>query len=180
MIQFTILTCRNHWRPYQGATIVKIQHFNLIVSITISLFLGTSAAWAQPLEEEEEEDKMLTLCEKGNSTACFERGKKYMTLDRDNRKAVELFKKACAQDHMLACLWGGNLIQNTGRQYSPAWKQAAKMFDKACKADEDAACFNLGALYFREGRTGKAKGLFKKACDMGNQIGCSNLEKLSR
>lgn len=81
---------------------------------------------------------------------------------------------------MTACLWGGNLIQNTGKQYSPQWKEASKMFKKACEAGEDAGCFNLGALYYKEGRASKAKKMFKKACDMGNQPGCDNVKWLSK
>ncbi len=126
------------------------------------------------------EDKMLDLCNSGNSSACFERGKKYVTLDRDTKKAIPLFRKGCAADHMTACLWGGNLIQNTGKQYSPQWKEASKMFKKACEAGEDAGCFNLGALYYKEGRASKAKKQFKKACDMGNKPGCDNVKWLSK
>jgi len=120
------------------------------------------------------------MCDEGNSVACFTRGKKYVTLDKDNKKAIPLFRKSCAADHMTACLWGGNLIQNTGKQYSPQWKEAAAMFKKACEADEDAGCFNLGALYYKEGRASKAKKLFKKACDMGNKPGCDNVKWLSK
>lgn len=136
------------------------------------LTLGTTV-WA-------EEDKLLDLCNQGNSTACFERGKKYLSLDKDNNRAIEVFRIGCEKDHMLACLWGGNLIQNKGKQYSPEWKEAAQMFKKACDAKEDAACFNLGALYYKEGRASKAKTLFQVACDMGNKPGCENVEWLSK
>ena len=127
-----------------------------------------------------EEDKMLDLCNNGNSSACFERGKKYVTLDRDNKKAIPLFRRGCAADHMTACLWGGNLIQNTGKQYSPQWKEASKMFKKACDAGEGRACSNLGTLYWKEGRASKAKKMYKKACDKGNLIGCDNFKEISK
>jgi TPR repeat protein len=127
-----------------------------------------------------EEDKLLTMCNEGNSVACFKRGQKYVTLDKDTKKAIPLFRKSCAADHMTACLWGGNLIQNTGKQYSPEWKEAAAMFKKACEAGEDGGCFNLGSLYYKEGRARKAKKLYKKACNMGNKIGCDNVEWLSK
>lgn len=130
-------------------------------------------------EVQAEEDKLLKMCNEGNSVACFTRGKKYVTLDKDNKKAIPLFQKSCAADHMEACIWGGNLIQNTGTQYSPQWKEASKMFKKACDADEDGACVNLGSLYYREGRASKAKKLYKKACDMGNKVGCHNFNELS-
>jgi hypothetical protein len=154
--------------------IVKIKPVTWITGLVLVCFLtlGTDV-WA-------EEDKMLDLCNNGNSSACFERGKKYVTLDRDNKKAIPLFRRGCAGDHMTACLWGGNLIQNTGKQYSPQWKEASKMFIKACEAGEDAGCFNLGSLYYKEGRASKAKRMYQKACDMGNQPGCDNVKWLSK
>ena len=111
--------------------IVKIKSVLWITALVLGCFL-TSGMMLQA-----EEDKLLRLCNEGNSVACFKRGKKYVTLDRDNKKAIPLFRKSCAADHMTACLWGGNLIQNTGKQYSPQWKEASKMFKKACEADED-------------------------------------------
>lgn len=153
---------------------MKIIPVTLITGLILGCFLASG------IEVQAEEDKMLALCNNGNSSACFERGKKYVTLDRDNKKAIPLFRKSCAADHMIACLWGGNLIQNTGKQYSPQWKEASKMFIKACEAGEDAGCFNLGALYYKEGRASKAKKMFKKACDMGNQPGCDNVKWLSK
>jgi TPR repeat protein len=149
------------------------------VTWTAGLLLGCLLISISSTDVQADEDKLLIMCNEGNSVACFTRGKKYVTLDKDTKKAIPLFRKSCAADHMTACLWGGNLIQNTGNQYSPQWKEAAKMFKKACEADEDGACVNLGSLYYREGRANKAKKLYKKACDMGNQIGCHNLKELS-
>ncbi len=154
--------------------IVKTKSVAWIIALVLGCLLTTSN------EVRAEEDKLLDLCNNGNSSACFERGKKYVTLDRDNKKAIPLFRKSCAADHMTACLWGGNLIQNTGKQYSAQWKEASKMFKKACEAGEDAGCFNLGALFYKEGRASKAKKLFKQACDMGNQPGCDNVKWLSK
>ena len=153
--------------------VVKIKPALWITVLALGCFLSTSN------EVRAEEDALLEMCSKGNSVACFTRAKKYVTLDKDNKKAIPLFRKSCAADHMTACLWGGNLIQNTGKQYSPQWKEASKMFQKACDAGEDGGCVNLGSLYYREGRAKKAKKLYKKACDMGNKIGCHNHKELS-
>ncbi len=153
---------------------MKTKRFAWITALVIGCLLTLGN------EVRAEEDKLLNLCNKGNSSACFERGKKYVTLDRDNNKAIDVFRKGCAGDHMTACLWGGNLIQNTGKQYSPQWKEASKMFKKACAAGEDGGCFNLGSLYYKEGRASKARKMYKKACDMGNQPGCDNVKWLSK
>jgi len=156
---------------------------DLIVKIKLAfwitgIILGCSLT--SGIDARAEEDKLLKMCNDGNSVACFERGKKYVTLDRDNKKAIPLLRKSCAADHMTACLWAGNLIQNTGKQYSPQWKEASKMFKKACEAGEDGGCFNLGSLYYKEGRASKAKRLYQKACDMGNKPGCDNVKWLSK
>lgn len=152
---------------------MKIKSITLITALVLGCFLSVGS------EVQAEEDELLNFCNKGNSVACFKRAKKYVTLDKDTKSAVPLFRKSCAADHMEACIWGGNLIQNTGKQYSPQWKEAAAMFKKACDADEDGACVNLGSLYYREGRASRARKLYKKACDMGNKVGCHNFNELS-
>ena len=134
---------------------------------------ASSTVWA-------EEDKMLDLCKQGNSTACFERGKKYMSLEKDNNKAIEVFRQGCEKDHMTACVFGAILIQGKGKQYSPEWKEASNMYKKACEAKEDSGCFNLGSLYYKEGRASKAKKMYQVACDLGNKIGCDNVKWLSK
>lgn len=168
------------WQGNGGATFIWKGH-----TVTITKFLSTMAltgllmvagvatAWA-------EEDKLLQLCESGNSVACFERGKKFVSLDKDIKSAIPLFRKACEQNHMGACIHGGIYIQNSGKQYSPEWKEAAQMFEKACEAGEDAACFNLGALKYREGRQRASLEWFKKACKMGNQPACGNVIKIEK
>jgi TPR repeat protein len=153
--------------------IVKIKPVTWIIVLALGCYLSIGS------HAQAEEDRLLKMCNEGNSVACFTRGKKYVTLDKDNKKAIPLFRKRCAADHMTACLWGGNLIQNTGKQYSPQWKEAAAMFKKACEADEAGGCVNLGSLYYREGRASKARRLYKKACDMGNKVGCHNFKELS-
>lgn len=145
-----------------------------ITALVIGCFLITGG------EVRAEEDNLQNLCDEGNFVACFKRGISYVNLDKDNKKAIEVFRKSCTGGHMTACLWGGNLIQNTGKQYSPQWKEAAEMFKKACEANEDGGCFNLGSLYYKEGRASRARKMYKKACDMGNQPGCDNVKWLSK
>ncbi len=152
---------------------MNFQKITGLLICLITFVLLNSPAWA-------EKDELLALCETGNSAACFKRGQQFLTLEKDKKKAIELFRKSCAADYMTACTWGGNLIQNTGTQYSKQWKEAAKMFTKACEAGEDASCFNLGSLKYKEGRTGSAKKWFQKACDMGNTIGCDNVKWLNK
>lgn len=124
--------------------------------------------------------KLKTLCEEGNSTACFKMGERFRILERDNNAALSYYLKGCGAGHMTACTHAGILTQMTDKQYSPAWKKAAKLYQKACDAGEDPACFNMGLLKYKEGRASSARKYFKLACDMKNGPACHNLKKLQK
>jgi hypothetical protein len=130
---------------------------------------------------DERDDKMSALCESGNSTACYEAGEKFRTVERDLKTALTFFKKSCEKGHIDGCNSAGALVQNTGQPNSEEWKEAAKMFEKACEQKHDKACFNLGLLKYREGRSKKAVEYFKIACDLDktNRAACDNLKRLS-
>jgi len=151
----------------------------LIKALSIMTFsiLCVSVASAQ---EKSLEEKMEDLCGEGNSTACFKVGERYRTVERDNKKALVYYIKACDDGYMTGCTNGGILLAMKGTPYSKQFKQARKMFDKACEAGEDQSCFNLGTLNYKEGRQKKAIKYYKKACDMGNQGGCAKEKRLRR
>lgn len=133
---------------------------------------------AVPAFGQDKDQKLEEMCQGGNSFACFTIGEKKRTLDRDNKKALEYYRKACDGGWITGCNNAGILIQMQGAQYSKYWKEAAKYFEKACDKDESNACFNLGSLKYREGRASSAKKYYKKACDLGNSMGCENIKVL--
>jgi len=164
--------------PHERTDIVKSFSLTLNSVLLILLFVfSANLAFAQ---EDPKVVKMKSLCEEGNSTACFELGERYRTLERDNNIALQYFIKGCDAGHMIACTHGGILTQMTDKQYSPAWKRAAKMYQKACDAEESQACFNMGLLKYKEGRASSARKYFKIACDMKNQVACQNLKNLQK
>ena len=146
----------------------------LLVLLSIAVFV--SGAFAQQTREE----KMEALCQEGNSTACFKIGERFRTVERDNKKALTDYIKACDDGYMTGCTNGGILLAMKGTPYSKDFKQARKMFDKACEAGEDQSCFNLGTLNYKEGRQSKAIKYYKRACEMGNQAGCAKEKRLKR
>ena len=146
----------------------------LFVLLSSAIFV--SGALAQQTREE----KMETLCQGGNSTACFKIGERFRTVERDNKKALIYYIKACDDGYMTGCTNGGILLAMKGTPYSKDFKQARKMFDKACEAGEDQSCFNLGTLNYKEGRQSKAIKYYKRACEMGNQAGCAKEKRLKR
>jgi len=151
---------------------------NLITSIilTAGIFLLTfNPAWA---EDDPQVKKLKSLCEEGNGDACFHIGERYRTIELDNKTATGFFLKGCDGGHITACTHAGILIQMTGKQYSPEWKQAAQLYEKGCDQKSDKACFNLGMLKYKEGRQKAATKYWTLACDLGNAIACQNLQLL--
>ena len=146
----------------------------LLVLLSIAVFI--SGALAQQTREE----KMEALYQTGNSTACFRVGERFRTVERDNKKALIYYIKACDDGYMTGCTNGGILLAMKGTPYSKDFKQARKMFDKACEAGEDQSCFNLGTLNYKEGRQSKAIKYYKKACELGNHAGCAKEKRLKR
>jgi len=130
------------------------------------------------------EEKLEKLCEEKNSAACFTIGERFRTLDRDNKKALPYYIKACELEYYTGCTNAGILTVLDGETYSnipkrnEIWKQAGGYFKKACDVEESNACSNLGLLKYKEGRIGPAKKYYKKACDLGNNVACNRLEAL--
>ena len=146
----------------------------LILSICM-VFIPS--AWAG---DDETTAKKRAACDDGNSAACFAMGERYRVIERDNKTAIEFFRKACEADYMTGCLFGGNLLFMAGTHGSAKWKEAKKMHQKACDADEDASCYMLGQITYKEGRQKKAIKHYKQACKMGNQGGCAKAKRLKR
>ena len=152
----------------------KILKTILIFSICL---VFTLSAWAG---DDEITAKTRAACDDGNSAACFAMGERYRVVERDNKTAIEFFRKACEADYMTGCLFGGNLLFMAGTHGSAKWKEAKKMHQKACDADEDASCYMLGQITYKEGRQKKAIKYYKQACKMGNQGGCAKAKRLKR
>jgi len=151
--------------------------FNLVALTVGVFFLSATAVWA---EDAPETTALKDACEKGNGTACFKIGERYRVIEMDNKNSTSYHLKACDKDYITGCTHAGILIQMTGKQYSPQWKRAAKLFSKGCDAKSDKACFNLGQLKYKEGRQSAAKKYWKLSCDLGNQIACSNYNRINR
>ena len=152
----------------------KISKTILIFSICL---VFTPSAWAG---DDETTAKKRAACDNGNSAACFAMGERYRVVERDNKTAIEFFRKACEADYMTGCLFGGNLLFMAGTHGSAKWKEAKKMHQKSCDADEDGSCYMLGQITYKEGRQKKAIKYYKQACEMGNQGGCAKAKRLKR
>ena len=151
-----------------------MKYFVRVIFVALSLGFFAPGALAQ------EKEKMEALCKEGNGFACLKIGDRYRTLDRDLKKALVYYIKACDTGDMEGCTNGGVVLLLKGTPYSKQFKQARKMLGKSCEAGEDRACFNMGTLNYKEGRQSKAIKYYKKACGMGNQAGCAREKRLKR
>ena len=156
--------------------------------VLLSIVVFASGALAQQTKEEKNEalcgemEAKIKRAEAAgpNAYACLQIGDRYRILDRDFKKALVYYIKACDGGDLEGCTNGGVVLLMKGTPYSKQFKQSRKMLDKSCKAGEDRACFNLGTLNYKEGRQSKAIKYYKKACEMGNQAGCAKEKRLKR
>ncbi len=142
-------------------------------------------------------------CEDGNLDACVARARELRngpgpTADRArNGEALELFEKACAKDHALACEGVAEMLQD--HQYYGGTRDdptaCVLAWDKACRLGNQHACYRLGFYYVEfltrdlavdaDGRVRKyrrkedhARGieLMRNACMSGITESCDHLK----
>ncbi|MFQ5445121.1 MAG: tetratricopeptide repeat protein [Nitrospinales bacterium] len=145
----------------------------LVASIAV-MFLVFQGMEAQAYEEFSTLDPK---CSEGNGEACFKIAEKFRILDKDNKKALTYYEKACDNDYKTGCNNAGAILLKMGRHSSKEWKKAGNHFKKACEQKFHLACYNLGQLKFKEGREKRAAKYWKQACDLGNRAGCVNHQK---
>ena len=66
-----------------------MKYFVRVIFVALSLGFFAPGALAQ------EKEKMEALCKEGNGFACLKIGDRYRTLDRDLKKALVYYIKAC-------------------------------------------------------------------------------------
>lgn len=134
-------------------------------------------------------------CDLGDSFACHELGTKYLEgvdVERNREKAKGYFRSGCLLKLGASCFAIGKLqfIENkfiekeTTRK--PDWHSTRVYFESACYSEfgNAAGCNFLG--YLTENGLGarldisKAKELYGRACDLGDQDGCDSYSRLSK
>ena len=122
-------------------------------------------------------------CEAGDSQACGYAGAFYQeptefggnVSDRNYKKVLYYFKKACDGDYYAACSDLGTMYLS-GEEVKKDYKKAIELLDKACKGGY--GCNNLGVMY-ANGKGIKrdeirAMGYYRRSCDAGNWLACGN------
>ncbi len=93
----------------------------------------------------------------------------------DPSAAAQAFERACDQGDMMACTGLGALLM-AGAGVDKNEDRALSLFIRACDANRADACFRLGAVYTLQKQDALAREMFDKACQLGDQRGCAQLQ----
>lgn len=104
-------------------------------------------------------------------------------VERDDRRALELFMVACADGSAEGCSNQGAMLEQ-GRGAPMDLAQALALYRQACEGGSAIGCSNLGALYLEMAGSGAdltyLRELFDWACQKGSAAGCENRAALER
>lgn len=126
-----------------------------------------------------------TYCKRSSMTACANLALLvYMGngTPRDPVRAKDLAQRSCDAHMDAGCNVLGAVLMDANDAASAA--SAEQIFAGLCDRGQGGGCDNLGVLYMR-GLAGRAPDrdralpAFKRACDLGNAIGCTHLGQVS-
>ena len=96
--------------------------------------------------------------------------------DKISSRKVTVLKDAGLIDYKKTAEYWFNL----GYSYAEngLYDDAIEAYTKAIALDPNYAIayYNRGITYYKKGNMGRAISDFQKACDMGNEMGCENLQ----
>lgn len=116
-------------------------------------------------------------CELGDGWACAKVGEFYKEgkgISKNLRLSTEYYQKGCELNDGISCNQAG---QGYAEGYGVRQDRgiAEEYYKKAAALGYAGAYNNLGFLYASQGDVEKGKVFFKKACDLKEKMGCSNL-----
>ena len=124
-------------------------------------------------------------CEAGDSQACGYAGALYKNptefggnaSDRDYKKTLYFYKKACDVNDYMACSDLGAMYFD-GKGVKKDYKKAVELYNKACDGKFADGCNNLGYMYANgkgvKRDVTRAMGYGRRACDAGSWVACGN------
>ena len=152
----------------------------LIIIACLVVLVNAGTVLAQQRDSNSEGTLKMLCEEKKVSISCWKLGDRYRTLDRNIKKALSYYEKACEMGLMDGCSYAGVLLANRGTPYSKDFKKATKYFGLACDQKHDLACFNLGSIKYKEGRAKKAIKYYDIACELGHKGACARSTRLKK
>lgn len=121
-------------------------------------------------------------CNLGDIRSCTYAGETYLkddTIPHDPLKAIEFYTQGCnSKEGAYNCLMLG-VMNHEGTGIPKNNIQAIKYLNQACSSNREyRACSLLGLIYAEENNYSKAKELYAKACQYGDEKGCMFLGNL--
>ncbi len=120
-------------------------------------------------------ERMTRTCNEGVGVSCHFLGEFYRERNRP-ALAKKFHEKGCAGRHVRSCLILGSiyLFDEDDR------RAAEEAFRYPCEQEESGGCHNLAYLAKLREDYGAARLLYAKACSLGLQRACEDLESLEK
>jgi len=119
-------------------------------------------------------------CVNGDAAGCgslavmYEDGKGVV---EDMQKAVDYYDRACSGGQSSSCAHLGLMYEQDGNM-----EYAVTYYQNSCDAGGAAECVRLATMYYTGGAVAqdeeRATQLFKRSCELGDETGCKNYEKI--
>ena len=128
--------------------------------------------------------KLEDSCNGGNGEGCHNLGDTYLLakgVEKDNKKAVQLYEKSCDGRYAQGCFMLGSLYES-GTGVKQDYTKARELYRKATRLGDTRGYFQLGVMY-EEGKGAnqdyvKASELYEKACNLKYAEGCEKLKNI--
>jgi TPR repeat protein len=121
--------------------------FPMLVLVGLAVVLG-SVPPALAKKHPSEVTKLRKQCDRGNKEACVKLGGMYrfgIGVKQDFKKAMDLFRKACAGEYAVGCSMLGVMYEN-GAGLSRDNQKALEYYGKACNFKSEMGCNNYARL----------------------------------
>lgn len=123
-------------------------------------------------------------CRDGLASDCLGAGNGYATgvgAPRDERRAADLFVRACELGNGPGCTFGGRMYEFAHGVDRDVAK-ALSLYGRACKLDYLGGCYNVAVL-LENGRgvardAARAAALYRKTCAAGSLVSCAAASRL--
>ena len=122
-------------------------------------------------------------CDEGEIPGCEDLAEMHyqgITTSPDINLAAALFKRGCDSGGRALSCFNYGLMRQKGQGIRIDHADAIEYYRLGCRKGSDAACINLAFDYANRAERTIAMGLFRKSCDNGVLLACTNLGEMLR
>lgn len=129
------------------------------------------------------EDMLSTACDEGEISGCEDLAEMHyqgIATSPDINLAATLFKRGCDSGGRAISCFNYGLMREKGQGIRKGRADAIEYYRLGCRKGSDAACINLAFDYANRAERPIAMALFRKSCDNGVLLACTNLGEMLR